>query len=72
MSRVVEHLADLTGLRDRDVLDVTLVGVLKDLLQPQAVAIYRAVGEEGSQRWLTRARPLPGDHTATADPLWAD
>lgn len=72
MSRVVEHLADLTGFRDRDVLDVTLVGAFKDLLRPQAVAIYRCVGEAGEQRWLTRARLAPGDMTATADPLWAD
>ena len=72
MSRVVDHLADLTGLRDRDVFDVTLVGALKDLLQPQAVAIYRCVGDEGQQRWLTRARLGPGDATATADPLWAE
>lgn len=72
MSRVVEQLAELTGYRDRDVLDVSLVGALKDLLRPQAVAIYRAVGEEGDQRWLTRARLLPGDTTPTADPLWAD
>ena len=41
MSRVVEHLAELTGFRDRDVLDVTLVGALKELLCPQGVAIYR-------------------------------
>ncbi len=72
MSQVVEHLADLTGYRDRDVLDVTLVGALRDLLRPQVVAIYRNVGEEGQQRWLTRARLSPGDTTATADPLWAD
>ncbi len=72
MSRVVDHLADLTGFRDRDVLDVTLVGALKDLLRPQAVAIYRCVGEEHQQRWLTRARLEPGDSTATADPLWAE
>jgi diguanylate cyclase (GGDEF)-like protein len=72
MSRVVEHLAELTGFRDRDVLDVTLVGALKDLLQPEAVAIYRCVGEPGSQVWLTRARLGPGDTTATADPLWVD
>ena len=72
MSRVVDHLAELTGFRDRDVLDVTLVGALKDLLRPQAVAIYRSVGEEHEQRWLTRARLEPGDSTATADPLWAD
>ena len=72
MSRVVEHLADLTGFRDRDVLDVTLVGALKDVLRPQTVAIYRCVGEEGAQRWLTRAHLAAGDSTATADPLWAD
>ena len=72
MSSVVEHLADLTGYRDRDVLDVTLVGAFKDLLRPTAVAIYRCVGEAGHQRWLTRARLAPGDSTATADPLWAD
>ena len=72
MSQVVEHLAQLTGFRDRDVLDVTLVGALHDLLQPTAVAIYRCVGEGEGQRWLTRARLGPGDTTATADPLWSD
>ncbi|MDO9091460.1 MAG: GGDEF domain-containing protein [Rubrivivax sp.] len=72
MSRIVEHLADLTGFRDRDVLDVTLVGALKDLLRLQAVAIYRCVGEVGQERWLTRARLAADDTTATADPLWAD
>lgn len=72
MSQVVEHLAELTGFRDRDVLDVTLVGALHDLLQPLAVAIFRCVGEGEGQRWLTRARLAPGDTTATADPLWAD
>jgi diguanylate cyclase (GGDEF)-like protein len=72
MSRVVEHLAELTGYRDRDVLDVSLVGALKDLLRPQAVAIYRRVGETDSEHWLTRARLGAGDTTATADPLWVD
>jgi diguanylate cyclase (GGDEF)-like protein len=72
MSRVVEHLADLTGFRDRDVLDVTLVGALKDVLRPLTVAIYRCVGDEGAQRWLTRAHLAHDDSTATADSLWAD
>jgi diguanylate cyclase (GGDEF)-like protein len=72
MSRVVEHLAELTGLRDRDVLDVSLVGALRDLLRPRGVAIYRCVGEPGAQHWLTRARLGQGDSTATADPLWSD
>lgn len=71
MSQVVERLAELTGFRDRDVLDVTLVAALKDLLRPSMVAIYRPVGEEGAQRWLTRARLEGSETTPTADPLWA-
>ena len=72
MSQVVDHLAELTGFRDRDVLDVTLVGALKDLLHPDCVSIYRCVGEPGQQHWLTRARLRRDDTTATADPLWVD
>jgi diguanylate cyclase (GGDEF)-like protein len=72
MSQVVDHLAELTGFRDRDVLDVTLVAALNDLLQPTAVAIYRCVGEGDARHWLTRARLGPGDTTATADPLWTE
>ncbi len=72
MSQLVEHLAELTGFRDRDVLDVTLAGALKDLLRPQEVAIYRAVGEPGAQVWMTRARLGPGDTAPQADALWAE
>ncbi|WP_425261649.1 GGDEF domain-containing protein [Rubrivivax sp. RP6-9] len=72
MSQVVEHLAELTGLRDRDVLDVTLVGALRDLLRPERVAVYRCVGDAGDRRWMTRAHLHAGDSTATADPLWAE
>jgi diguanylate cyclase (GGDEF)-like protein len=73
---VVEHLAELTGLRDRDQLDVTLVGALQDLLRPDALAIYRCVGDgtgtADQRRWLTRARLKRGDTASSADPLWAD
>ena len=72
MSQVVDHLAELTGFRDRDVMDVTLVMALRDLLEPQLVAIYRCTGEAGEERWLTRARLGAGDAVATADPLWAE
>jgi diguanylate cyclase (GGDEF)-like protein len=72
MSQVVEHLAELTGFRDRDVLDVTLVSALKDLLRPEVVSIYRAIGEGADRRWITRARLGKGDLVATADPLWQD
>lgn len=72
MSQVVDHLAELTGFRDRDVMDVTLVSALRDLLDPQSVAIFRCVGEPGDERWLTRARLDAADVVATADPLWAE
>lgn len=72
MSELVDHLAHLTGFRDRDVLDVTLVGAFKDLLQPRSVAIYRTVADAGGERWLTRARLAHDDVAATADPVWAE
>ncbi|MBX3607924.1 MAG: GGDEF domain-containing protein [Piscinibacter sp.] len=74
MAELVDHLAELTGFRDRELLDVTLVGVLRDLLQPSpaSVAIYRSVGEPGNERWLTRARQRAGDMAASADPSWVE
>jgi diguanylate cyclase (GGDEF)-like protein len=72
MSELVDHLADLTGYRDRDILDVTLVGALRDMLHPRVVTIYRCVGEPGNERWITRARLGEHDVAATADPAWAD
>jgi len=71
MSELVNHLAELTGSRDRDVVDVTLVGAFRDLLQPDSVAIYHPVGESGAQRWLTRARLRAHEATPTADSVWA-
>ena len=72
MAELVDHLAELTGFRDRELLDVTLVGALRDLLRPRAVAIYRSVGEAGHERWLTRARLQAGELAARADPGWVD
>lgn len=72
MSRVVDHLAELTGYRDRDVLDAGLAAALKDLLNPELVAIYRVVGDPGQARWLTRARLAQGDVAPGADPIWAE
>ncbi|MDO9074492.1 MAG: GGDEF domain-containing protein, partial [Rubrivivax sp.] len=72
MSRVIEHLADLTGLRDRDVLDVSLIGALMDLLRPDELGIHRVVGEAEQRCWLTRAFMKRGDSAARADPLWAE
>ena len=72
MSELVDHLAELTGFRDRELLDITLVGALRDLLRPRTVTIYRSVGEPGNERWMTRARLSAEDVVATADPNWVD
>ncbi len=45
MGKVVDQLAELTGYKDRDVMDVTLVVALRDMLSPLSVSIYRAVGQ---------------------------
>ena len=72
MSEVVDHLAELTGFRDRDVLDVTLVGAFRDLLRPDSVAIYRPVGDGSRQHWLTRARLRAHESIPSADSVWAE
>jgi hypothetical protein len=50
MSEVVEHLAELTGFRDRDVMDLTLVSALRDLLER----------EPSERRQRTASAPPPG------------
>jgi diguanylate cyclase (GGDEF)-like protein len=72
MSQLADHLAHLTGHRDRDVLDTTLAAAIRDLLRPRCVSIHRCVGREDDRRWLTRARLQSGDVAAQADPLWVD
>lgn len=70
MTQLIDHLAELTGQRDRDIIDVTLANAVNDLLRPSSVAIYRAVGEADEQRWMTRASLRQGDVVPTADPMW--
>ena len=72
MSDLVERLADLTAHRDRDVLDAVLVSAFCELLSPTLVAVHRSVGDEGSLRWLTRARMSAGDVAPTTDGTWTD
>jgi len=70
MPKLIDHLAELTGQRDRDILDITLATAVGDLLRPRSVAICRAVGDASEQRWMTRACLRRGDPVATADPMW--
>lgn len=70
MPELVDSLANLTALRDRDALDVALVGTLKDLLQPETAAIYRRVGEIGDERWLTCAHLTADQAFPSNDSEW--
>ena len=72
MPEIIDHLGSLTGLRDRDTLDVSLAHAMRDLLAPKRVAIYRLVGDQGEERWLTRAALNADSPAATADPAWVD
>jgi diguanylate cyclase (GGDEF)-like protein len=72
MPEIIDHLGSLTGLRDRDTLDVSLAHAIRDFVTPKRVAIYRLVGDQGEERWLTRASLLADAPAATADPAWVD
>jgi len=72
MSTFVDQIAELTGHRDREQLDVALAGVLRALLQPRSVSILRCVGEGDDRRWLTRAQLSGASRAATFDKPWAD
>ena len=72
MTDLVDRLAGLTNSRDRDLIDVTLVQVLHDILRPLACGIFRPVGEAGRQAWLTRAHVRAGDPFPRSDPSWID
>ena len=72
MPEVVEHLAELTAHRDRDLLDATLVAAFRDLLRPRAVAVWRCVGEVDDPRWLSRARIGTHETVPGVDPMWLD
>jgi diguanylate cyclase (GGDEF)-like protein len=66
------RLKEIAAHRDRDVLDVTLAGALKEILQPESVAVHRCVGEMGQRRWFTRAVASHSEVVAAMDSAWAD
>ncbi len=72
MSKVVEHLVELTAYRDRDLMDTALVEGLRELIEPLSVALYRRIGEVGDERWLTRAHLDATDVAAKAEALAAE
>lgn len=70
MPELVEKLADLTALRDRDALDAALLSAVNDVLQSEDVAICRVVGDFGNERWRICAQLHRGKDTPSSDPVW--
>ena len=68
----MEALARLTGLRDRDEMDLCLVETLSELMASSRVAVHRIVGDSGDEHWLTSASMSAGELTQLADPSWID
>ena len=71
MPHLVENLADLTALRDRDALDRALVGALSEALPSHKVGIFRVVGELGNERWRMSAQLHAGQGSTTGDSAWS-
>ncbi|WP_342620497.1 GGDEF domain-containing protein [Rhodoferax sp. GW822-FHT02A01] len=70
MYDLVDNLADLTALRDRGALDVALVNTISDLLLPRCASIYRAIGEQGKERWRLSAQVWAGKTCVIGDTVW--
>ena len=68
----MEALTRLSGLRDRDAMDRSLVEALGQLMAASRVAVHRVVGDSGDEHWLTGACLLAGLHTQPMDPSWMD
>jgi diguanylate cyclase (GGDEF)-like protein len=74
MQQLLNSLADLSGLRDRDELDFALVQALRaNILGGHgAVRLVRAIGQAHDQHWLVRAQTLSSFEPPTRDVVWSD
>lgn len=74
MNVLVQSLAALGGLRDRDALDTELVRLVLTSagVALEAATLVRIVGESDERRCLTLAALQPGQTDPTRDVLWSD
>jgi hypothetical protein len=79
MSDLIGSVANLTGYRDRDLIDSTFVSVLGDWLDPLRLNLYRCVGDVSDLRLLLQAgmargtavsRPIRHGSRSTRCPIW--
>ncbi|MDZ5458802.1 GGDEF domain-containing protein [Azohydromonas lata] len=59
MTILIDHLADITGHRDRERADTLLLDTLRELLAPATVALHRCTGDSQSLQWRSRV-PITG------------
>lgn len=55
MTHILEAVADVTGCRDRDVMDASIAQVLQDALALSVVRLFRIVGDGDQQEIVQRA-----------------
>jgi len=74
MNALVQSLAALGGLRDRDALDTELVRLVltSSGVDIQSANLIRVVGEGEDRRCLSLSALAVGQETATRDLLWSD
>ncbi|MDD4943813.1 MAG: GGDEF domain-containing protein [Rhodoferax sp.] len=74
MNVLLAGLATLSGLRDRQAMDFTLVKLMlsTELWQFSSVKLLRAVGPLNDQHWLTLAQSTCSQAEPTHDQVWLD
>jgi diguanylate cyclase (GGDEF)-like protein len=74
MQQLLNDLADLSGLRDRDALDFALVQLFRTSILGDhgSVRLVRAIGQAHEQHWLIRAQVHTSHDAPTRDVVWSD
>jgi len=70
MPDLIGSVVSLTGYRDRDLLDATIVSVLADWIDPVGLRMYRCVGDLKAPRLLLQAGMRRGATVVAGDPPW--
>jgi len=72
MFHLIDQIATLTDQRDRESLNLALVRVLMDLLQPSSVTLYLVMTDAADQRWLPLVVLRKGQAIEVNDPMHVD
>jgi diguanylate cyclase (GGDEF)-like protein len=70
MKELIDSVANLTGFRDRDMIDVSVAAVLNDWLQPEKISLFKLQGELSQPRLFVRAEMKVGDTVPSSGPPW--